>query len=325
MSLFLGVDGGQSGTTAMIGDETGRVVGTGHGGPCNHAAAAEGRQKLVRAVSDSVAAACAQAGLDARAARFAAACFGMSGGPQDKQAILREILAADLLLVTDDAAIALAGATAGEPGIAVIAGTGSIAFGRNAAGRTARCGGWGYIFGDEGSALDIVRQALRAALRAEEGWGPATALGGVLCDATDCPDVNAVMHLFYTADWPRSRVAALAPRVDKAAMAGDALARDILGNAAQQLAVLASAVRQQLWKPDEIARVAWIGGVFRSGILRERFRCLVELEDGNQAGPPEFAPAAGALIEAYRAAGARRAPWLIEPRLAEPRPAEPRP
>lgn len=313
MSLFLGVDGGQSGTTAMVGDETGRVLGTGHGGPCNHAAAAEGRQKLVRAVLDSVAGACRQAGLDALAVHFAAACFGMSGGPEDKQAILREILASDLLLVTGDAAIALAGATGGEPGIAVIAGTGSIAFGRNAAGHTARCGGWGYIFGDEGSALDIVRQALRAALRAEEGWGPATALGGVLCDATGCLDANGVMHLFYTDNWPRSRVAALAPLVDEAAMAGDPIARDILGNAAQQLAILASAVRQQLWKPHEIARVAWIGGVFRSDILLERFRCLAELEDGNRTSPPEFEPAAGALIEAYRAAGARCAPWLTEP------------
>src|ERR1017187_6342960 len=131
MRLFLGVDGGQSGTTALIGDEAGRVLGAGSGGPCNHAEAAEGRQKLLRAVGDSVAAACAQAGLDARAGRpphapagagcpspaattkkagldaravrFAAACFGMSGGPEDKQAILQQILPADVVVVTDDA------------------------------------------------------------------------------------------------------------------------------------------------------------------------------------------------------------------------------
>jgi N-acetylglucosamine kinase-like BadF-type ATPase len=303
MRLFLGVDGGQSGTTALIGDEAGRVLGAGHGGPCNHAAAAEGRRKLVRAVEDSVAAACAQAGLDARAVRFAAACFGMSGGPEDKQAILREILPADAVVVTDDAAIALAGATAGEPGVVTIAGTGSIAFGRNAAGHTARVGGWGYIFGDEGGGFDIARQGLRAALRAAEGWGPPTALAAALCDATGSVDANGALHRFYTPDWPRSRVAALAPLVDEAAMAGDAVARDILHNAAQQLAVLTSSVRRQLWQSGEPARVAWIGGVFRSRILLERYRCLVELEEGNRAGPPEFDPAAGALIEAYRAVG----------------------
>jgi len=303
MRLFLGVDGGQSGTAALIGDEAGRVLGAGSGGPCNHAAAAEGRRKLVRAVGDCVAAACLQAGLDARAVRFATACFGMSGGPEDKQAILYEILPADVVLVTDDAVIALAGATAGEPGIVTIAGTGSIAFGRNAAGGTARVGGWGYIFGDEGSGFDIARQALRAALRAEEGWGPPTALVRALIAATGSANANGVLHLFYTPDWPRSRVAMLAALVDEAAMAGDAIARDILHNAAQQLAVLTSSVRRQLWGAGEPARVAWTGGVFRSRMLLERYRCLVELEDGNRAGPPEYNPAAGALIEAYRAAG----------------------
>jgi N-acetylglucosamine kinase-like BadF-type ATPase len=303
MRLFLGVDGGQSGTAALIGDEDGRVLGAGSGGPCNHATAGEGREKLVRAIGDSVAAACVASNLDFRTVHFAAACFGMSGGPEDKQAILREILPADVVVVVDDAVIALAGATAGEPGIVTIAGTGSIAFGRNAAGSTARCGGWGYIFGDEGGGFDIARQGLRAALRAEEGWGPSTALARALLDATDSTDANGVMHLFYAPDWPRSRVAGLAPLVDEAAMAGDAVARDILHNAAQQLAVLTCSVRQQLWRPGELARVAWTGGAFRSRILLERYRYLVELEDGNRAGPAAHDPAVGALIEAYRAAG----------------------
>ena len=131
MRLFLGVDGGQSATTALIGDEAGRVLGAGRGGPCNHAGAAEGRRRLVLAVGDSVAAACAQGNLDARAVGFAVACLGMSGGPEDKRAILQQILPAEVVVVTDDAVIALAGATAGEPGIVTIAGTGSISFGRN--------------------------------------------------------------------------------------------------------------------------------------------------------------------------------------------------
>ncbi len=246
MRLFLGVDGGQTGTTALIGDENGRVLGSGSGGPCNHAGATEGRQKLVRAVQDSVAAACAQACPHASAITFAAACFGMSGGPEDKEAILREILPAGIVAVTDDAVIALAGATAGEPGIVTIAGTGSIAFGRHADGRTARTGGWGYIFGDEGSGFDIARQALRAVLRAAEGWGPATALAQVLLAATGCADSNGILHRFYTPVWPRSRVAALAPLVDEAAIEGDSVARHILHNAAQQLALLTSSVREQL-------------------------------------------------------------------------------
>src|SRR5215469_2469260 len=102
MTLFLGVDGGQSGTTAVIGDETGRVLGLGEAGPCNHAAAAEGRAKLERAVTGSLSEACARAGLDPAAVTFEAACFGMSGGPEDKEAILASILRTNRLVVTTD-------------------------------------------------------------------------------------------------------------------------------------------------------------------------------------------------------------------------------
>src|SRR5262249_48600628 len=111
MKLFLGVDGGQSGTTAVIGDETGRILGTGEAGPCNHAAVGEGRAKLERAVTGSVAGACAQASLDPGTVAFEAACFGMSGGPEDKRDIVAQLLRVKHLIMTNDAVIALAGAT----------------------------------------------------------------------------------------------------------------------------------------------------------------------------------------------------------------------
>jgi N-acetylglucosamine kinase-like BadF-type ATPase len=303
MKLFLGVDGGQSGTTALIGDETGRVLGQGEAGPCNHAAAGEGRAKLETAVTGSVAAACAQAGVDCATVRFECACFGMSGGPDDKREILARVLHAGRLVVVTDAAIALTGAMGGGPGIIVIAGTGSIALGRNAAGREARAGGWGYIFGDEGGAFDIGRQALRAALRMEEGWGPETSLRAMLLEATGAASVNEVLHLFYTPSWPRSRVASLAAEVDRAAANSDAAAQQILARASQELALLAAAVRTQLWKPGEAVEIACIGGVFQSACVRERFRLLVEMETGIRVIEPRFGPAEGALIEAYRAAG----------------------
>src|SRR5678816_1770522 len=101
MKLFLGVDGGQSGTAAVIGDETGRILGEGEAGPCNHAAHGEGRGKLESAVLGSVAGACAQAGLDPVSAEFEAACFGMSGGPEDKRDILASILRVRRLVVTN--------------------------------------------------------------------------------------------------------------------------------------------------------------------------------------------------------------------------------
>ncbi|MGH9645758.1 MAG: N-acetylglucosamine kinase [Bryobacteraceae bacterium] len=308
MQLYLGIDGGQSSTTALIGDETGRVLGEGRAGPCNHAAAGEGQRKFIAAITDSLFYAAASASLDGPIA-FEAACLGLSGGPDDKEALAKETIRAERYLITHDAHIALAGATAGEPGIIVIAGTGSMAFGRNARGVTARAGGWGYIFGDEGGAFDLVRQALRAVLRNEEGWGPPTALRLALLEATGSRDGNQLLHRFYTDDYPRDRIAGWAKLIDQTARAGDAVARDILGSAAQQLATLTAAVRAQLFQPSAacagVVSVCYSGGVFESDPLRERFRMLVELEEGNRVSAPRHSAAEGALLEAYRLGGAK--------------------
>ena len=163
------------------------------------------------------------------------------------------MLASDRMLVTDDATIALDGALAGEPGIVVIAGTGSIAFGRNAQGRTARAGGWGYLFGDEGGGFWIVREAMRAALRWEEGWGSPTALRAMFLDATGTRNMNDLMHRCYTPEFPRQRVAGLALRVNYAAEKGDPTAREILAEAARELARLVHAVRSQLFEAGAIS------------------------------------------------------------------------
>jgi len=302
---FLGVDGGQSSTYALIGDASGRVLGAGRGGPSNHVAASEGRAKFTGAIESSVVAACAEAGLEAAKVRFASACLGFSGGPADKEAILREILRSERTLVTHDALIALSGATAGEPGVIVIAGTGSIAFGRNASGTTARAGGWGYVFGDEGGGFYIARQALRAALKFEEGWGQATSLRNIFLEASGARDVNELLHGFYTPEFPRPRIAAFARLVDDSAEHGDAMALEILNEAARELADIAAAVRGRLFEAGEPVRVAYIGGVFRSRRVLERFVALVEGESGNRVGAPIYGPAGGALLEAYRLAGLR--------------------
>ena len=301
MRLFLGIDGGQSSTEVLIGDDSGRVLGAGTGGPCNHTASGEGGGRLRRAITESVSAACAQAGLE-RTVRFAVACCGMSGGPDDKRAILEELLPADRLIVATDAEISLAGATTTGRGILVIAGTGSIAFGRNDAGATARAGGWGFIFGDEGSAFDIVRQALRCALREEEGWGPWTVLRQSLLEATGARSANEALHFFYTSEWPRDRVAGLAPLVDAAAVSGDEMAREVLHYAALQMATLVASVQRKLWKKGEAVEVAFSGGVFQSDTVRDRFRELVELEPETCCGPAKHKAVEGALLEAWRAA-----------------------
>jgi N-acetylglucosamine kinase-like BadF-type ATPase len=297
VKLFLGVDGGQSGTTAMVGDESGCVVGVGRGGPCNHVGKSEGRERFLRAVGGCL----REAGFEG--AQFEAACLGFSGGAADKEAYVRQLIKAKHYVVTHDAFVALIGATAGEPGVVTIAGTGSIAFGRNREGKTARAGGWGYVFGDEGGGFDLVRQALRAALRHEEGWGPKTKLRDALMASAGATSANDLLHRFYTDEYPRERVAAFSKLVDRTARDGDAVAREILLAAAQQLATLATAVRAQIFDGNASRRISYLGGVFRSEILLDRYRMLMQLDEGNRVAEPVFGPAAGALIEAYRAAG----------------------
>lgn len=299
---YLGVDGGQSSTIALIADETGRVIGRGSGGPCNHVGSSEGRSRFFSAIGACLAEACRDAGLDFHSVTFATACLGFSGGAEDKDAYARELIRSQKYKITHDAEIALTGALAAAPGIIVIAGTGSIAFGRNAAGRTARAGGWGYVLGDEGGGFDIARRALRAALQYEEGWGPETSLRDLLTGTVGASSANGVLHRFYT-DISRTQFAGLARIVDEAALHGDPIAKSILSDAGDELARYAEGVYRNLFGEEEVLSIAHVGGVFRSEALREHFAYRVQKRFGCRVTAPMFSPAAGALLEAMRLDG----------------------
>lgn len=300
---YLGIDGGQSSTTALIGDKEGRVVGVGHAGPCNHVSGSEARAKFHRVIGECL----RQASSDiARSGSeelvFASACLGLSGGAEDKLASARELIRAERLKVTNDAEIALLGALAGQPGIIVIAGTGSIAFGKNRRSETARAGGWGYLFGDEGGGFYLAREALRAALRCEEGWGPPTILRQLLLQQTEAPSANDLLHRFYR-EGARHSIAPLAPLVSEAAEAGDSAALGILADAAEQLASYVEGVYRNLFSDSPEIPVAFIGGAFRSTLLRSEFTRRVQERLRCRVSPPKHSPAAGALLEALRMDG----------------------
>lgn len=299
--LFLGVDGGQSSTKAVIGDAAGKVLGRGRAGPCNHASKSEGRSKLKTAVSAVIDDALDAAGLPG-ATEFEAACFGMSGGPADKQDLIAEIVRADAIRVFDDAEVALEGAVQGGAGAIVIAGTGSIALAKDTAGTTVRCGGWGYLFGDEGGAFSIVRKAVQLALAAEEGWGDQTNLVDLFLGVTGMDSVNKAMHCFYGPDWARDRIARLAPDIDTAAEAGDRCAAEVLQAAGRALGDLAVTVTGMLKLPRAQIPVHYSGGVFRSRTVLESFRSRCE-EQHCRVETPAHDGAVGALLLAYRIAG----------------------
>lgn len=303
--LYLGIDGGQSSTAALIADESGHVLGSGSGGPCNHVTAAEGRAKFHSAVGDCIGQACRQAGLDSQTVRFASVCLGLSGGAEDKEVYARELIRSDRYRITHDAEIALSGATAGEPGIIVIAGTGSMAFGRNAQGKTSRAGGWGYIFGDEGGAFDLVRRALRAALAFEEGWGKRTSLKDLLAEKTGISNMNTLLHAFYGGRYSRGGFASFAPLVTTAAETGDTVARQLIETAAAELVRYTEGVYRTLFREKERTPVACIGGVFESIPLRNEYERLLQQCTSCVITAPKYDPVAGALLDALRLDGNR--------------------
>lgn len=294
------MDGGQSSTTALIGDACGCVLATGVGGPSNHVQAKEGRTRLIQAVGLAVSNACTQFGCAADATEFEAACLGFTGGIAGKEEILREVIRCRRMSVTDDVTIALAGAHQDGTGIVTIAGTGSVSMGRNAAGETARAGGWGYQFGDEGGAWGIVRDALRAAFRWKEGWGPATILHDLFLRDSGESDIHTFRRLLYTEEYPRPRIAAFSQLVDAAASQGDVVALDVLKKAAADLSTITNVVRVRLFSTTCPVNVAYAGGVFASYIVLDELRRMLESEGHMRLLKPRYHPAMGALLEAIR-------------------------
>lgn len=293
--LYLGVDGGQSSTKALVGNAAGEILGRGLGGPCNHARLGEGRAKLERALSEAVGQALAPLGLTLAEARFHRICVGMSGGPDDKREIIERLIRADSYDVTTDAHIALYGAVAGGPGAIVISGTGSIALSRDIQGRIWRAGGWGYVFGDEGSAFDIARLSLRAALAAEERWGTNTSLRGALLTATHSASANQLLHRWYAGEFSRDQTADWSRLTAAAAAQGDAVAQAILEGAGHGLAQLAVAAAKMASLPAGGAKICPIGGVFANGgVLKSFSRSLADIL-GVQPAAPAALPADGAL------------------------------
>jgi N-acetylglucosamine kinase-like BadF-type ATPase len=239
-----------------------------------------------------------------------AVCLGLAGA--DRQEIsrpltawLRKHLPAVFHSVTTDAAIALEAALGDDsgkqrPGIVVIAGTGSIACARDPQGRVLRCGGWGAVFGDEGSGYGLARNAVRAALRAFDGRGPRTRLGEAITRALH---LKSVIELAGRNASPEE-IAALAPVVIKTARAGDAVARNLVDNAGRDLAELALALIPRLGPKNESVRVVCAGGLFRASIaLRRSFAQHVkEAAPGARISPLRREPVEGALALARRAA-----------------------
>ena len=309
MPYYLGIDGGGTKTACAVGDES-RLLATAIAGPSNivRVGESETRESLEQAVRQ----ACAAAGITP--AEVVRTCIGGSGAAHPELAAkVRQILAAILptpIDVVGDMQIALEAAFDTGPGVIVIAGTGSIAYGRDPQGNTLRAGGWGFAIGDEGSAHWIGRAAVSAVLRAadrnaeapENSTAPDPTLAAALLKAwnvASLPDLARAANAI-----PPPNFAALFPAV---AASRDDLAMQVLTRAGGELAQVAAIVSRRLFPVGEIKTVpvAMIGGVFGHAPLVRQVFCneLRRLDPRVEINPQVVEPVEGALRLARRAAG----------------------
>ncbi|HLK33746.1 MAG TPA: BadF/BadG/BcrA/BcrD ATPase family protein [Terriglobales bacterium] len=268
MPYFLGIDGGGSKTTCLLGDED-TVLASASAPGSNPIRVGEARSR--QALQVAIHEACATAKI--QAAQISRTCIGMAGAARPLvEAQVRDVLATLVggeIQIVGDMVIALEAAFQGGPGLVVVAGTGSIAYGRDERGETARAGGWGFAISDEGSGHWIGRAAVAAAMRAHD-LGQNTVLISNIMNTWHLASRDDVVRAANAT--PPPDFAELLPQVLAAAAAGDSRANEILTQAATELAQLARIVAERLWRGRQPFRVAMAGGVFlHSPLVRQVF------------------------------------------------------
>jgi N-acetylglucosamine kinase-like BadF-type ATPase len=256
----LGIDAGGTKTVCLLADHHGEIIAEARSGGANLQSAGELEvEKVLHHVMEAV--------LAEHDVRPTAICLGIAGvdRPADAEAvraIMRRIGFKTPTLVVNDALVALVAGAGEQAGVVVVAGTGSIAYGRNAQPRAARAGGWGYLLGDEGGGFWIGRSALSAVVRQFDGRGPATLLTPMILDRMRLNSPTELIHEIYYRDIQRQAIAGLAALVQKATDAGDAVASQILARAGSELAAAAASVITRLGMRGEAFPTVLAGGIF---------------------------------------------------------------
>jgi len=261
MVYWLGIDGGGTKTDCVVLNEGGEIAGEGRGGPANVLRA--GYDAAFQSIREAVVGALTSAQL--RPGDVTGVCAGLAGAGQ--RSVVRRVTVFLIhefpraaVQVTTDLEIALEAAVGSGAGVVLIAGTGSAAFGRNAAGDTARAGGYGPWIGDEGSAYEIGRRAVAAVAKARDLEAPVTLLAELIPAALDCPDWDDLLQRISKN--PDDIFPKLFPAVVEAANSNDSTAMEVLFTSAIGLGQLANSVARRLGLKDQEFPLVKCGGVF---------------------------------------------------------------
>lgn len=297
MRYVLGVDAGGTKTLCLLANEHGEVLGKGVAGPANpHTVGLTGTRRALaasmRRATSPRAVGCVDfaylgvAGVDRAYERKA-----VSG-------IVKALNIAKRFHVDNDAVIALAGGTVCRPGVALISGTGSIAFGVNGEGCRARSGGWGPMLGDEGSGYDIGRNALKAVMKAHDGRGPGTSLTRRILKRLNLTTPEQLVGYVYATPMVVPKIAELALVVLEESKRGDRVSQRIVSEAAGELVEAAlSVIRKLRMKRGEV-EVVLCGGTFEyHDVLESLVKANLRRALPNAVlVRPKFDPAVGAVL-----------------------------
>ncbi len=271
-SYFLGFDGGGTKTECVLANGEGEILVRVTAGPSNPLRT--GYMRAWFSLSEAADMVLARQKIKARDIRGVCAGLGGAGRAGVAKRIttfFERSFPNAQIRVTTDLEIALEAAFGAGEGIILLAGTGSAAFGRDANGRTARAGGRGPWFSDEGSAFDIGRRAFAAVTRAEEHRAPETALSRRLFPWHQAQNWDSLLE--RVTKNPDDVFPQTFPLVAQLADKGDAVCCEILSAAASSLAELAGCVLNDLGWRDREVRIAKVGGVYgRSKYLDARYR-----------------------------------------------------
>ncbi|MBV8424511.1 MAG: hypothetical protein JO349_04920 [Candidatus Eremiobacteraeota bacterium] len=266
MKLYAGIDGGQSSTVALIADERQTILGHGVSGPCDHIGQPADSPRFAHALEDAIGAALQEAALPPDST-FEAVVAGISGYEGAIHGIAPK-LNAPRVVYLHDAQIAHAGAFELGAGIIVIAGTGSVAYGRDARGGEMMVGGWGYLFGDGGSAFSIVAKSLSVAMQLEDA-GQISWLDAHALQYFKRSSLREIARAFYTGEIDRPHLASFAAELLRLAETGGKDERMVPYLEAMELVELVRACANCLGYADEPIDVALCGGTFGSAWYRE--------------------------------------------------------
>lgn len=310
--IILAVDGGGTSTRCMAIDSNGIIRGAAEAGPSNHILSPW--ETVKESIESALRGAVEEASVEAVAC-ISLGAAGIGPGGEGKEAIedlAREILPAEKVTATGDMVIAFHGAIMEDCGVVANAGTGSVVYGRSAAGAYRQVGGWGHVLGDEGSAYDIAIRGLRTAARFLDGRGESTALVDLIPPALDVSDMMQVAFKVYGLNMPREEIAGLAKIVAEAAADGDEVSQEILRAAAEELALAVTTAIRELGMQDRRIPVSYVGSVFDSGELVIRpFADAVTMKCPRaDVLPPKFPAIIGAFV-----LGAKKAGWDVSAQM----------